>query len=174
MAAPGKWGNPDVPNDGWIFEEVIDLSPDDGTPFEEYCRICQMCESKAIRFQHRLSHAQWPHCINAGCVCAGKMENNGAAAKRREAVAYNRMLRKRRWPTLQAWQQSPNGNWHISHHGVHVLVVKVKSSKWRIRIKCEQLGGQKWGNKRFDTLRQAKQVSFDAFEYARDKLGWGS
>lgn len=174
MPAPGKWGDPTTPKDGWMCEEIRDLAPDDGTPFEEYHAVCEMCERKRIRYQHLMTHPEWPGHVHAGVVCAGKMENNEAAAKRREKEARNRSGRRRRWPSLRAWEKSGQGNHHISRDGIHILVFRRRNGQWGIRVRCEHTGVEKWGKKQFSTLTQAKLRSFVAHEYARDQLGWGS
>lgn len=174
MAAPGKWGDPTLPKHGWICEEIRDLAPDDGTPFEDYHAICEMCERKRIRYQHVMTHPKWPECICAGVICSGKMENNKAAAKRREREERNRCARRQRWPYLRAWKKSETGNHHISRNGIHILVHRKMNRPWRIRVRCEHLGGEHWGERQFATLEQAKLRSFDAYEYARDRWGWGS
>ena len=171
MPAPGKWGDPTIPKHGWMCEEICDLAPDDGTPFEDYHAVCEMYERKRIRYQHHMIHPEWPGRIAAGVICAGKMENNKAAAKRREREARSRSGRRQRWSSLRAWKKSGTGNHHISRNRIHILVYRKANQQWRIRVKCEQTGVQQWGKKQFSTLKKAKLGSFDAYEYARDQLG---
>ena len=132
-----------------------------------------MCERKRIRYQHLMRHPEWPENVGAGSVCAGKMENNKAAAKHREREARNRFERRRRWPSLVAWKKSDKGNHYISRDGIHILLYRKKNRQWGIRVSCEYTGDEKWGKKQFSTLKQAKLSSFVAHEYARDQLGWG-
>ena len=173
MTAPGRWGDQTVPKSGWECEGFRDLNPEDGTPFEEYHAVCEMCELKHIRYQHVMTHSQWPGPILAGVVCAGKMENNKAAAKRRERDAINRSKRRERWPNLRTWNVSERGSHHISRDGIHILIYRQKNRQWRIRVKCEHTGDYCRGKKQFTTLEEAKLKSFEAYEYASGKLGWG-
>jgi len=54
------------------------------------------------------------------------------------------------------------------------LVYRNTNQQWQIRVRCEHTGGDKWGKKEFCSLEQAKLRSFDAHQYSRDQLGWGS
>lgn len=77
----GKWAaDSDVPKRGWRCERMIDLGPRD----EGRHQKCQMCECVRIRYVHVMAHHDWPTPLRSGCVCAGHMEHNRAAAYARE------------------------------------------------------------------------------------------
>jgi len=44
-----------------------------------------MCEVQKIRYIHNMAHSQYPQQLVVGCICAGYMEENLDAARRREA-----------------------------------------------------------------------------------------
>lgn len=73
----GKWSRTDVPHKGWVCVGVSDLGRGNST-------TCEMCEKVSIRYVHHMQHAEHPDILDAGCVCAGHMEGNYAAAKGRE------------------------------------------------------------------------------------------
>ncbi len=79
--APNLWKRDDVPHDGWTCSGVEDLGAPAG--------ICEMCGYQIIRYAHHMEHPRY-RSLTAGCVCAGKMEGDIEAARRREAEYKNR------------------------------------------------------------------------------------
>ncbi|MBO1518817.1 hypothetical protein J3U76_04035, partial [Oceanisphaera sp. DM8] len=76
-ARRGKWSRSGVPHRGWHCVDIEDL----GSPQVE----CGMCESQSIRYVHHMEHPAYPEVLEVGCVCAGHMEEDVAAARTREA-----------------------------------------------------------------------------------------
>jgi len=74
----GKWSDPDVPKSGWSCAYVRDLGPG-----KDRHKICEMCEAIHIRFVHVMRHPAGLE-LEAGCICAGHMEGNLAAARARD------------------------------------------------------------------------------------------
>lgn len=72
----GKWSDPDVPKSGWSSVYVYDLG-------KGIYRICEMCETVHIRFVHVMEHKIGLR-LESGCICAGHMEDNLAAARARD------------------------------------------------------------------------------------------
>ena len=70
------WLRKDVPHHGWECVAVIDL----GAPVG----ICRMCGKQIIRYVHVMKHPNYYRTIGAGCVCAGKMQQDIAKARERE------------------------------------------------------------------------------------------
>ena len=80
------WLRRDVPHHGWECVSVIDL----GKPLG----ICRMCGKQIIRYVHVMKHPNYYRTIGAGCVCAGKMQQNIARARERERLFKLRQTRK--------------------------------------------------------------------------------
>lgn len=74
----GKWSDADIPKSGWSFAYLRDLGPG-----KERHKICEMCEAIHIRFVHGMRHPTGLE-LEAGCVCAGHMEGDVAAARARD------------------------------------------------------------------------------------------
>lgn len=74
----GKWSDPDVPKRGWSCAYVRDLGPG-----KDRHKICEMCEVIHIRFVHVMRHPAGLE-LEAGCICAGHMEGDLAAARARD------------------------------------------------------------------------------------------
>jgi DNA helicase-2/ATP-dependent DNA helicase PcrA len=70
------WKRDDVPHSGWKCTGVTDL----GAPVG----VCEMCGHQIIRYVHHMVHPDYGP-LDVGCVCAGKMEGDIQAAKKREA-----------------------------------------------------------------------------------------
>jgi len=88
----GLWSKPGVPHQGWSCIDVEDLG--------EPAATCEMCERMTIRYVHTMTHPQWKGELAVGCVCAGNMEGDIAAAKGREKA----LAKKVRWAGSRAWK----------------------------------------------------------------------
>jgi hypothetical protein len=107
------WDRPGVPHKGWPCLDVED--------HEEPCFTCEMCGYPAVRFVHVMEHPEYPDEVSVGCVCAGHMEDDQAAARERERVARNAAARRGRlpdryrrafdrWSNPWLWRVSEKGN----------------------------------------------------------------
>ena len=70
------WKRRDVPHSGWTCEGIVDL----GGPYG----VCRMCGYQIIRYVHIMKHPNYWRRIGAGCVCAGRMQEDVAQARERE------------------------------------------------------------------------------------------
>lgn len=143
------WKREDVPKTGWFFTGFTDL----GAP----CAVCQMCGHQIIRYVHHMHHPAYGS-IDAGCVCAGKMEGDIEAAKQREREAKNKAARRENFQKRK-WKTSRGGNPYtkIKEH-VIVLYERKNSRTWKYSIDnvfCAEV---------FETAEEAKTAAFEALE----------
>lgn len=127
--SPNLWKRDDAPHDGWTCVGIEDL----GAPVG----ICEMCGYQIIRYAHHMEHPQY-RSLTAGCVCAGKMEGDIEAAKRREAEYKNRASRREHF-FQKKWKQSKKGNEYLKIDG-HVIVLcclEKAGNKWKYAIDNE-------------------------------------
>jgi hypothetical protein len=144
----GKWREPGVPHVGWRCEGVTDIREDDS---DAELAVCEMCEATEIRYVHYMVHDNYPNTLAVGQICAGKMEQDYAAAKGREREARNASARKTRARTkvARSWRKNRHGNYWQKIGGVFLLVFRDKrSGKWQGKV--EQDGAVTWGQKFFD------------------------
>lgn len=143
------WKRDDVPKTGWVCQGVTDL----GGPYG----ICQMCGYQIIRYVHHMFHPAYGH-IDAGCICAGKMEGNIEAAKQREQEAKNKASRRESFKKRK-WKTSHNGNSYIKiKDHIVVLYQRKTDSVWKYSIDnvfCVEI---------FETKGEAKMAAFEALE----------
>ena len=111
------WKRADVPHSGWVCEGVIDL----GGPFG----ICRMCGYQIIRYVHIMRHPDYPRTIGAGCECAGKMEGDPEASRRRESAYKNRLSRRETFLKAKM-KRSRAGNEYFKYKGEIVTVMPDK------------------------------------------------
>lgn len=115
----GKWGQPGVPHRGWSFVDMDDLGPDpDGW------QKCEMCEAMHIRYVHTMTHPDYPGELGCGCVCAGNMEQDLQAARRREASMKNSLRRRQAFVRSRHWRISQNGNPWMRRDGWSVTIFR--------------------------------------------------
>jgi hypothetical protein len=81
-----------------------------------------MCEAVQIRFLHVMRHDEYPGTLTCGCICAGNMEEDRAAASGREKVLRLTAARREKWPYRRGWRTSAKGNPYM-RHGRLVLMV---------------------------------------------------
>lgn len=97
----GKWSVPGVPHKGWSCLGVEDLGDDR--------MICEMCETVEIRYVHTMAHLEYPERLDCGCICAGHMEQDLAAARSREQDCKSQTRRRMAWEGRR-WVLSRQGN----------------------------------------------------------------
>ena len=149
------WDRDDVPKTGWYCTGVTDL----GVPVG----ICEMCGHQIIRYVHHMSHPNY-RSLNVGCICAGKMEGNIDAAKRREQDFKNKQARRENF-RKKKWKISKNNNKYIKVKE-HLIVLYFNSNynNWKYSIDnafCVEV---------FKTEEEAKDAAFEVLE---KKLGLG-
>ena len=154
--ASGNWANPNIPKDGWRCVSITDLDEPDA--------ICEMCTVREIRYQHHMVHADWSDEIAAGRICAGKMENNRAAATRREQHMKNLAKQRANWHRRKNWQRSAKDNSYIRVGSLRIVVFR-KRGGWGIMVEDIDSGAVVWGQKTFKSRTDAKKGSFAAKEY---------
>jgi len=158
--ASGKWAVAGVPHKGWSCIDTEDL----GEPLE----TCEMCESHSIRYVHVMAHPDYPGELRCGCVCAGNMEQDSAAAYERETTMKNAVRRRLAWPLRKAWRRSPNGNLHIKAKGYRITVFQ-KGSTWGAVISRPAPGLKKFARRVYASAEAAQLATFDALLFLQGK-----
>jgi len=148
----GKWSTPGVPHRGWMCVDVEDLG--------EPTHVCEMCESSSVRFVHFMSHQHYPDVLEVGCVCAGHMEENHAAARGRDSRMQARATRRMRW-LRRRWRTSARGNEWLRSDGYRVTIQQ-RADGWAVSLAREDTNDVFHGRRRFRTSDAAKLAAFDA------------
>ena len=148
------WNCKDVPKSGWVCTGITDLGSPSG--------ICQMCGKHIIRYVHHMIHPEWGQ-LDVDCICAGKMEGNIDAAKRREQDYKNQQSRKNNFMTRK-WKQSKNNNSYlkIKDHLI-VLYFNKNYKNWKYSLDnvfCVEV---------YKTREEAMNAAFYALEQKLQK-----
>ena len=146
----GKWAQKGVPHTGW---ECV-LTREIGSPSQ----VCEMCETRRIRFVHYMQHADYPKILEVGSGCAGKMEGNPAGAGQREGSAKNRAARRAKWLERQ-WKESANANPWIRTQGYRVVICRTGPG-WTFTVACHDRPPHH-AAATFPTSDEAKLAAFD-------------
>lgn len=149
------WKQEDVPHSGWKCVGVDDLGAPAG--------ICEMCGYQIIRYAHMMEHPSY-HPIVAGCVCAGRMEGDIEAAKKRENEFKNRQARRVGF-FKRKWKHSVKGNEYlkVDEHVIVLYKTPNTSSPWKYSI------DMRFGNNRYTTREQCMAAAFESLESLREK-----
>ena len=143
------WNRDDVPHSGWTCNGVTDLG--------EPCGICEICGNQIIRYVHHMTHPQY-HPLDVGCICAGKMEGDIEAAKRREQDFKNRESRRENFKKRK-WKESRNGNSYAKIKEHIVVLYKLKNNTgWKYSLDnefCVEV---------FNSKEEAIEAAFEALE----------
>lgn len=124
----GKWRRAGVPHRDWRCVEMQDLEND--------LIVCEMCETRHIRYVHVMSHADHADDLRCGRICAAHMEGDSTAAKLREKHLIRQTGVRARWLTRN-WQQTRAGNPTLTVDGFRVTLWKPPASAtWS--FKCTQ------------------------------------
>jgi hypothetical protein len=149
----GKWSHRGVPHRGWICIYVEDL----GKPQT----VCEMCESQPIRYVHHMQHREYPDILSVGCVCAGNMEGDIGAARKREGVMQSRAGKRKRWLTRK-WRISSKGNPWIRSDGYRIIVYRRGAGwAWAYTIVAEENDLVRHSRTNHRSLDSAKLAAFD-------------
>ena len=162
----GKWVRAGVPQRGWTCTTVADLG--DGES-----QTCDMCEATEIRYVHVMEHPEYPESIEAGCICAGHMAGNPAAARQRERAAKHRIGRRSRWLSRR-WRSSRSGGLYVNtREGLNVTVFRNSSGRWKARIVERSTGRCEFSRRSYPSQDQCRMRAFDAMCWLLDR-GWGT
>ena len=113
----GKWSRVGVPHKGWTCVNVEDLGEPEA--------VCEMCEIQQIRYVHWMEHPDFSEVLAVGSICAGHMENDYEAPRKREYGLRNAAQRKRRWLN-RIWRVSSRGNTYLNTDGMNIVVYEKK------------------------------------------------
>ena len=148
------WDDPNVPKNGWICTDVIDL----GAPFGE----CGMCGKEDIRYVHIMLHERHQS-IGTGCVCAGKMEGDINASKERENMLKNKIGRYTTFTKLDL-KISKKGNPYTKYKDTVITFMerenKDKEPTWAFVENGEFSNNYK-------SLEEAKRAAFEKVDTRR-------
>jgi hypothetical protein len=150
-AGRGKWSQAGVPHRGWQCVDIEDL----GEPQVE----CEMCESQTIRYVHHMEHPVYPDALEVGCICAGHMEGDVAAARTREASMKSRAGKRKRWLTRK-WRISAKGNPWLRAGGYRITVYE-RSGGWAATVSAEDNSLVQHSRRNYKIQNQAKLAAFD-------------
>jgi len=149
-AGRGKWSQAGVPRSGWQCVNIEDL----GEPIV----TCDMCETQIIRYVHHMKHPYYPDMLGVGCVCAGHMEGDLAAAKGRETSMKSRASKRDHWLSRK-WLVSQNGNDYIRAYGYRIVVYE-RDDEWVACVNDDTNSFTKYISNNL-TSDEAKLAAFD-------------
>ncbi len=144
------WKRPDVPKEGWVCIDVIDLGEPVGT--------CRMCGHQIIRYVHVMYHPEYPRRIGAGCVCAGRMEGDPERARERENAFKNRLARKETFLNMKR-KRSRNGNEYIKYKDEIITLISDKFRHGYFKTVCRNRFSPS-----FPTIEEALADAFDQLD----------
>lgn len=158
----GKWGQPGVPHKGWECVGEYDTFEEIG---EDEFQTCGMCESAQVRFVHIMRNERYKEQLLCGCICAGHMGQDLAAAEVRDQAMRAIAGRRDHFPKRKRWKTSAKGNPFIKVGGYHVMVYRRKDGSYGVGATPPGASGPIWGNKRYTMLEHAQKGCFDAIRY---------
>jgi hypothetical protein len=148
-----------APLDGWRCVEVID--------FESESFACELCGYPTVRYIHVMSHCEYPSEIHVGCVCAGIMEGDMLAAKKRDAEARNRSQRKAYYLKKEWTRVSPD-RWELTYKKLPLIIERADFrgvDYYKIDVDGDQY---QWkDNRRIISFSSAQSYIFDCIERDR-------
>jgi hypothetical protein len=147
----GKWSDAGVPHEGWNCVEIEDL----GAPLAK----CDMCEAQLIRFVHYMEHPEYGETLACGCVCAGHMEQDLAAARGRDETMRSRAGKRMRWLT-RSWKISAKGNDWLQADGFRITIFK-RNGGWAAAVVAVDRPLKYFSRRSYPSGDQAKLAAFD-------------
>jgi hypothetical protein len=152
-----------VPHKGWRCVEIEEHVARD--------HLCEMCEARIVRFVHVMAHENYPATLRVGCVCAGNMEGDLAAARTREAEFRGERARKGRWLS-RPWRLSARGNQFLNtNDGFNVVVFK-RGPIWAARVEHRTSGYSRASSRHYGSSDAAKLAAFEAMLDMKRREPW--
>jgi hypothetical protein len=151
----GKWSQPGVPHKGWECIGCHDL----GKP----TAICQMCETRDIRYVHEMAHPEYEGYLEVGCVCAEHMEAVSSAPRLRERRLQNQAMRRRKWCTRR-WYESYSGQQELRTNGWEFSIFPFKGG-WSAIVTHAASGFRRPSRRYYATADDAKLAAFDVMAH---------
>lgn len=143
------WNRDDVPHSGWYCTGVSDL----GAPVG----VCEMCGYQIIRYVHHMVHPHYRP-LDVGCICAGKMEGDVEAAKKREQNFKNKEARRENFKKRK-WKDSRKGNSYLKIKNHVIVLYKNKNGNgWKYSIDSVFCDGT------YPTKEKAINAAFEGLE----------
>lgn len=162
----GKWGQAGIPHKGWLCITEYDTFDEIG---EGEFLTCGMCESAQVRFVHVMANPRYPEQLPCGCVCAGHMAEDLVGAEIRDKAMRSIAGRRDHFPQRKGWRMSAKGTPHIKVEGFHLMVVTKKDGRYAVGATPPNSSETVWGNRRYDTIDNAKKGCFDALQALRKR-----
>jgi hypothetical protein len=106
-----------------------------------------------------MEHRNYNEVLAVGCICAGNMEGDVAAARTREVAMKSRASKRKRWLT-RAWRVSAKGNPWVSVDGYRVTVYP-RGGGWATTVSSDDNSFVHHGRLNYPTQQQAKLAAFD-------------
>ena len=126
MASTGKWLDPNVPKREWSCTGITDLGRNNRA-------TCEMCEVQQIRYVHHMEHLQYDEPLDVGCICAGYMEENPDAARRRETDLKSRNAKEQRraaraaaWAAREEQRQAAEAQWRKANASLCTILTALR------------------------------------------------
>lgn len=138
-----RWKDNGLPRKGWTLIDVVDN--------EETLLSCHWCGT-SIRYSHHIFHEEIKMHSVAGCICAGHLTNDYETSHKKETLLKNIASMSKRWVGSKRWNVTVNGNYFRRDQIEYILIFR-KDRGWKIKI------GHMWGEKVYDTVREAKIAS---------------
>jgi hypothetical protein len=145
----GLWSQPGVPHKGWTCLGINDAG-------EDNLQTCEMCQFAQVRYLHVMEHQDFDRQLQVGCICAGKMEEDYAGARRREKRMKSKVARRKKWLTRK-WRVSAKGNSYLKVSGSLVVVYSSKFGQFSFSV--DGARASRW----FQREEEAKLASFEAW-----------
>jgi hypothetical protein len=127
-----------------------------------------MCETMEIRYVHYMENPRYSGILACGAICAGHMEGNLAEAQERDRIMRNNSSRRKRFPSLQGWYHSYNGNPTIKRGRFKVTVFQ-RGKIWRGVVNGRSNGNPLYTRDVYATMVEAQIAVFDTLQLAEEK-----
>lgn len=92
-----------------------------------------MCDQERVRYVHVMEHEDHPDQLRCGCVCAGHMEGDLAAAWDRQESLKCKLKADARWLN-RGWKRSQAGNEYRKEDGTLVIIFG-RAGRWGYQVK---------------------------------------
>jgi hypothetical protein len=116
-----------------------------------------------MRYVHIMGHPDYEGQLKVGCICAGKMENDYMAPRKRENDLRNRHKRMMNF-LRREWEYRSNGNMVLKYKGQYITIMPSKFNLCHYGVIYGRSSIWSYREKKINNIETAKLAAFNVFD----------
>ena len=152
-----------APLSGWECVYMYDVVGDSYDSEKAKLFTCELCDCSQVRYVQVMHHKYYFEDISVGCICAGIMEGDILAAKKREREMKNRAKRKANY-LKREWRLSFKGGRTMRYKNRLLIIISSNFNNGGFSVICGGKSISSYKGKRIMNHLTAIHAAFDLID----------